>query len=222
MNRPTERIRVLIADDNRTVRRGLRLQLEGAPGIHVVGEVSNGIDAVHVARAERVQVVLMDIQMPQMSGLAATRLLARPDDDSTPVAVIVMTSFAVDGYVSEALDSGAVGYLLKSHDSDQLVGAIYAASRGEALVSSRVTAPLIREFVRRGSVTEDVEAGTVLTAAERRVISALSRGVTSNEAIAESLQVSVHTVRSQLHSALRKLGLADRTQLALWGARNRV
>ncbi|QLD11232.1 response regulator transcription factor [Microbacterium oleivorans] len=222
MNRPTERIRVLIADDNRTVRRGLRLQLEGAPGIHVVGEVSNGIDAVHVARAERVQVVLMDIQMPQMSGLAATRLLARPDDDSTPVAVIVMTSFAVDGYVSEALDSGAVGYLLKSHDSDQLVGAIYAASRGEALVSSRVTAPLIREFVRRGSATEDVEAGTVLTAAERRVISALSRGVTSNEAIAESLQVSVHTVRSQLHSALRKLGLADRTQLALWGARNRV
>ena len=222
MNRPTERIRVLIADDNRTVRRGLRLQLEGAPGIHVVGEVSNGIDAVHVARAERVQVVLMDIQMPQMSGLAATRLLARPDDDSTPVAVIVMTSFAVDGYVSEALDSGAVGYLLKSHDSDQLVGAIYAASRGEALVSSRVTAPLIREFVRRGSATEDVEAGTVLTAAERRVISALSRGVTSNEAIAESLQVSVHTVRSQLHSALRKLDLADRTQLALWGARNRV
>lgn len=222
MNRPTERIRVLIADDNRTVRRGLRLQLEGAPGIHVVGEVSNGIDAVHVARAERVQVVLMDIQMPQMSGLAATRLLARPDDDSTPVAVIVMTSFAVDGYVSEALDSGAVGYLLKSHDSDQLVGAIYAASRGEALVSSRVTAPLIREFVRRGSAAEDPEAGTVLTAAERRVISALARGVTSNEAIAESLQVSVHTVRSQLHSALRKLGLADRTQLALWGARNRV
>ena len=222
MNRPTERIRVLIADDNRTVRRGLRLQLEGAPGIHVVGEVSNGIDAVHVARAERVQVVLMDIQMPQMSGLAATRLLARPDDGSNSIAVIVMTSFAVDGYVSEALDSGAVGYLLKSHDSDQLVGAIYAASRGEALVSSRVTAPLIREFVRRGSAAEDPEAGTVLTAAERRVISALARGVTSNEAIAESLQVSVHTVRSQLHSALRKLDLADRTQLALWGARNRV
>lgn len=222
MNRGTERIRVLIADDNRAVRRGLRVQLDGAPGIHVVGEVSNGIDAVHVARAERADVVLMDIQMPKMSGLTATRLLARPDDGRTPVAVIVMTSFAIDGYVSEALDSGAVGYLLKSHDSDQLVGAIYAASRGEALVSSRVTAPLLREFVRRGGAPEDPEAGAVLTAAERRVISVLAGGVTSNEGIAEKLQVSVHTVRSQLHSALRKLDLDDRTQLALWGARHRV
>ena len=133
-----------------------------------------------------------------------------------------MTSFAVDGYVSEALDSGAVGYLLKSHDSDQLVGAIYAAARGEALVSSRVTAPLIREFVRRGGAPEDPEAGAQLTSAERRVISVLAGGVTSNEGIAETLQVSVHTVRSQLHSALKKLDLADRTQLALWGARNRV
>lgn len=222
MNRGTERIRVLIADDNRAVRRGLRVQLDGAPGIHVVGEVSNGIDAVHVARAERADVVLMDIQMPKMSGLTATRLLARPDDGRAPVAVIVMTSFAIDGYVSEALDSGAVGYLLKSHDSDQLVGAIYAASRGEALVSSRVTAPLLREFVRRGGAPEDPEAGAMLTAAERRVISVLAGGVTSNEGIAEKLQVSVHTVRSQLHSALRKLDLDDRTQLALWGARHRV
>ncbi|MFS0714218.1 response regulator transcription factor [Microbacterium sp. 2P01SA-2] len=222
MNRGAERIRVLIADDNRAVRRGLRLQLEGAPGIQVVGEVSNGVDAVHVARAERADVVLMDIQMPQLSGLSATRLLARPDDGRAPIAVIVMTSFAIDGYVSEALDSGAVGYLLKSHDSDQLVGAIYAAARGEALVSSRVTAPLIREFVRRGGGSEDPEVSALLTSAERRVISALAGGITSNEGIAETLQVSVHTVRSQLHSALKKLDLADRTQLALWGARNRV
>ncbi|GLJ81030.1 response regulator transcription factor [Microbacterium imperiale] len=222
MNRPSERIRVLIADDNRAVRRGLRLQLEGAPGILVAGEVSNGVDAVHVARAERADVVLMDIQMPQMSGLAATRVLARPDDGHPPIAVIVMTSYAVDGYVSEALDSGAVGYLLKSHDSDQLVGAIYAAARGEALVSSRVTAPLLREFVRRGGVPADPEGSALLTSAERRVISVLAGGVTSNEGIAETLQVSVHTVRSQLHSALKKLDLADRTQLALWGARNRI
>ncbi|SDQ25719.1 response regulator transcription factor [Microbacterium sp. cf332] len=222
MNRPTERIRVLIADDNRVVRRGLRLQLEGAPGIHVVGEVANGVDAVRIARAERADVVLMDIQMPELSGIAATRLLARPDDGSTAVSVIVMTSFAVEDYVRDALDAGAIGYLLKSHDSDQLLGAVYAASRGEAIVSSRVTAPLLREFVRRGGEVEDPEAQARLTAAERRVISALAGGVTSNEGIAESLQVSVHTVRSHLHSALRKLELADRTQLALWGARNRV
>lgn len=222
MTRSTDRIRVLIADDNRTVRRGLRLQLDGAPGILVIGEVANGVDAVRVAQAEHAHVVLMDIQMPQMSGLTATRLLARPDDGTAPTAVIVMTSFAVDRYVSEAMDAGAIGYLLKSHDSDQLIGAIYAASRGEALVSSRVTASLLREFVRRGEATGSVDAVGALTAAERRVVSALAGGVTSNEGIAQTLQVSVHTVRSQLRSALKKLDLADRTQLALWGARHRM
>ncbi|MEH3088721.1 MAG: response regulator transcription factor [Microbacterium arborescens] len=222
MTRPADRIRVLIADDNRTIRRGLRLQLDGAPGIQVIGEVTNGVDAVRIAQTERAHVVLMDIQMPEMSGLAATRLLARPDGGATPVAVIVMTSFAVDGYVSEAMDAGAIGYLLKSHDSDQLIGAIYAASRGEAIVSSRVTAPLLREFVRRGEATGSTDAVAALTSAERRVVSALAGGVTSNEGIAQSLQVSVHTVRSQLRSALKKLDLADRTQLALWGARHRM
>lgn len=216
-----KRIRVLIADDNRVVRRGLRLQLEGAPGIKVVGEVTNGADAVNVARAERADVVLMDIQMPQMSGLEATRQLAQ-SKDHPPVSVIVMTSFAVDGYVSEALDAGAVGYLLKSHDSDQLVSAIYAASRGEARLSAQVTAPLLREFVRRGAATAPSEGAAVLTPAERRVISALVGGVTRNEDLADSLHVSVHTVRSQLQSAMKKLDLYDRTQLALWGARHHV
>lgn len=211
-------IRVLIADDNKNVRRGLRLQLESVPGVRVIGEVANGVDAVTVARNEKADVVLMDMQMPGMSGAEATRKLLRSDPDSN-VAVIVMTSFAIDGYVTEALDAGAVGYLLKSHDSDQLVGAIHAAARGEAVVSSRVAGSLLREFVRRGErsappVTDD------LTAAERRVVSSLAAGVTSNEAIAEHLHVSVHTVRSQLQSALKKTGLSDRTQLALWGARN--
>jgi len=214
-------IRVLIADDNRNVRRGLRLQLEAVPGIRVIGEVVNGADAVTVARNEHADVVLMDMQMPGMNGAEATRELVHGDSEQK-VAVIVMTSFAIDSYVTDALDAGAVGYLLKSHDSDLLVHAIHAAARGEAIVSTRVAPTMLREFVRRGAQSGAPERMDSLTVAERRVVAALASGVTSNEAIAMRLHVSVHTVRSQLQSALKKSGLADRTQLALWGARSEL
>jgi DNA-binding NarL/FixJ family response regulator len=210
---------VLIADDNRSVRKGLRLQLEAAGGLQVIGEVSNGVDAVAVARRERADVVLMDLQMPGMTGVEATRELARSTTEP-PIAVIVMTSYAIDAYVTDALDAGAIGYLLKSHDSDQLVAAIHAAMRGEALLSGRITSPVLREFVRRGAADPDTVAR--LSTAERRVVAVLSSGTTSNEGIAERLRVSVHTVRSQLQSALKKVGMEDRTQLALWGARNHL
>lgn len=213
--------RVLIADDNRVVRRGLRLLLDSVSDIRVIGEVSNGIDAVTVARSEHADVVLMDLQMPGMTGAEATRQLSHPTS-GTSIAVIVMTSFSIDGYVTEALDAGAVGYLLKGHDSDQLVNAIYAASRGEAVVSSRVAAPILREFVRRGGHLSTPDTVGVLSAAEKRVVASLSSGITSNEDIARHLHVSVHTVRSQLQSALRKTALEDRTQLALWGVRNHL
>lgn len=212
-------IRVLIADDNRSVRKGLRLQLEAAGGIQVIGEVSNGVDAVAVARRERADVVLMDLQMPGMTGIEATRELTRPTSEP-PIAVIVMTSFSLDGYVADALDAGARGYLLKSHDSDQLLTAIKAAMRGEALLSGMITAPVLREFMRRGATNPETIAR--LSTAERRVVAVLSSGITSNEQIAEHLQVSVHTVRSQIQSALKKVGMEDRTQLALWGARNHL
>lgn len=212
-------IRVLIADDNRSVRKGLRLQLEAARGIHVLGEVSNGLDAVTIARRERADVVLMDLQMPGMSGVEATRELTRSTTEP-PIAVIVMTSYAIDGYVTDALDAGAIGYLLKSHDSEQLLTAIHAAMRGEALISHRVATPVVREFARRGAV--DPEMVARLSAAERRVVAVLSSGTTSNEQIAERLGVSVHTVRSQMQSASKKLHMDDRTQLALWGARNHL
>ncbi|MBW9110164.1 response regulator transcription factor [Microbacterium ureisolvens] len=216
--RPTP-IRVLIADDNRSVRKGLRLQLESAGGVQVIGEVGNGVDAVTVARRERADVVLMDLQMPELTGVEATRELARSTTEA-PIAVIVMTSFALDSYVTDALDAGASGYLLKSHDTDQLLTAIRAAMRGEALLSGVVTAPVLREFVRRGAANSEEVAR--LSAAERRVVAVLSSGTTSNEQIAERLQVSVHTVRSQMQSALKKAGVEDRTQLALWGARNHL
>lgn len=221
MDTPRQPIRVLIADDNRAVRRGLRLQLEQTAQIHVVGEVATGEDAVALARAERADVVLMDLQMPAMNGLEATRILRRDAHEATP-AIIVMTSFAVDQLVLEALDSGAVGYLLKSHDSDQLLPAILAAARGEALVSSRVTASILKELVRRRPAAADADALQSLSPAERRVVAALAVGVTGSDAIAAHLHVSVHTVRSHLQSAMRKTGTQDRTQLALWGVRNRL
>lgn len=221
MPSPLQRIRVLIADDNRIVRRGLRLLLDNAPDIRVVGEVDNGIDAVAVARNERVDIVLMDLQMPGMTGAEATREILRTAPAST-IAIIVMTSFAIDGYVADALDAGVVGYLLKGLDTDHLLDAIHAAARAEAIVSPRVTAPVLREFVRRGIRHDSPELVARLTAAEHRVVATLSSGITSNEDIAEHLGVSVHTVRSQLHSALKKTGLDDRTQLALWGVRNQL
>jgi DNA-binding NarL/FixJ family response regulator len=213
-------IRVLIADDNRSVRKGLRLQLEAAGGIRVVGEVANGLDAVRVAQAEALDVVLMDMQMPGLNGADATRQLLAEEGDQP--AVIVMTSFAVDAYITDAIDAGAVGYLLKSYDSDKVVSAVEAAARGEAIVSTRAIAPVLREFVRRRGPDPDIERLASLSPAERRVVSMLASGVTANEAIASSLHLSVHTVRTQLQSALRKVGVADRTQLALWGVRNRL
>ncbi|MGP3534972.1 response regulator [Microbacterium sp. RD1] len=222
MTVPTPPIRVLIADDNRQVRRGLRLMLEHADGIHVIGEASNGADAVAAARAERAQVVLMDLQMPGMTGLDATRALARlaAEESASAPAVIVMTSYSVDQYVLDALDAGAAGYLLKSSDSDLVVPAIRAAARGDALVSSRVTAPVLAELKRRRSSAPDDGETARLAPAELRIVSALVAGITRNEEIAAHLHLSVHTVRSQVKSALRKLQLGDRTQLALWGVRN--
>ena len=133
-----------------------------------------------------------------------------------------MTSFAVDDYVRAALDAGAIGYLLKTHDSHRLVDAIRAASRGEAIVSSRMLAPVLREFARRGRIVDPHASSPALTPAELRVASLLARGFTRNEEIAARLHVSAHTVRSQLQSAMRKTGHSDRTQLALWAVRQRL
>jgi len=221
VNPSPDRIRVLIADDNRAVRLGMRLQLDSVADIVVVGEAANGADAVTAARAERPDVVLMDLRMPGLDGIEATRQLAGPDGAVT-AAVVVMTSFAVDGYVRDALDAGAVGYLLKTHDSHFLVDAIRAAFRGEAVVSPRMMTPVLKEFVRRGQPAEPDELTSALTPAERRVVALLASGITRNEELADRLQISAHTVRSHLQTAMRKTGHSDRTQLALWAARRRI
>lgn len=216
----TKSIRVLIADDNKSYRRGVRIRLEHLAGIVVVGEASNGPDAVMAARSERADVVLMDLQMPGGSGLEATRIIA--NDPASRTAVVVVTSHDADRFVFDALDSGAVGYLLKNHDTPQLITAIRAAAAGDGLVSPRLTPTVIRELGRRRDVDPNQPGPplSVLAAAQVELVRRLSRGETTNESLAESLGVSVNTVRSQLQASLRRTGLADRTQLALWGMRH--
>lgn len=220
MTKGQGRIRVLIADDNRPFRRGIRLRLDQAEDITVVGEVSNGRDAVAAARAERADVVLMDLEMPGMNGIDATGILTSAHGPR--IGVVVLTSHSADAHVLRALEAGASGYLLKTHDSHQLLVAIRAAHRGDALMSPRVTAPVLRELARRHGSTADTAVISTLSPAERGVIVLLSSGVTTNDDIAAELCVSVNTVRSQIQSAMKKVGATDRTQLALWGVRNSI
>ncbi|SIR93682.1 response regulator transcription factor [Microbacterium sp. RURRCA19A] len=212
-------IRVLIADDNRPFRRGVRLRLEHADGIVVVGEAGTGRDAVKAAIAEHADVVLMDLEMPEMNGIDATRAVVEESYGVT--RVIALTSHGEDHLVMSALDSGASGYLLKTHDSSQLVDAIRAAHRGDALMSSRVTRSVLTDIARRRVTAEDRARAASLSPSEARVVSLLSDGITSNEQLAAELVVSVNTVRSHVQSSMRKVGAADRTQLALWGVRVR-
>ncbi|WP_295786774.1 response regulator transcription factor [uncultured Microbacterium sp.] len=208
---------VLIVDDNRTVRRGIRLRLENASGIRVVGEAANGPDAIVRARAENADVVLMDLHMPGMSGIEATRMITA---ENQGCRVILLTSEVSDAFVLDALEAGASGYLLKGHDSDQLLPVIRGAAAGTATISPRVAPRLIRELREARPLPAAPHEVSLLTAAETRVVALLSSGVTATEDIARHLSVSINTVRSQTASALRKLDLSDRTQLALWGARN--
>lgn len=220
MSSRQERIRVLIADDNRPFRRGVRLRLEQAKDMLVVGEVSNGRDAVAAVHAERADVVLMDLEMPGMNGVDATRALTSAH--GTHVGVVVLTSHSADIHVLRALEAGASGYLLKTHDTHQLLVAIRAAHHGDALMSPRVTAPVLRELSRRHGSAADTAVISTLSPAERSVVALLSSGITTNDDIAAALSVSVNTVRSHVQSAMKKVTVTDRTQLALWGVRNSI
>lgn len=210
-------IRVLIADDNRPFRRGVRLRLEHADGIAVVGEAATGRDAVAGALSAHADIVLMDLEMPEMNGIDATRALVEESAGAT--RVIVLTSHGEDRLVMRALRNGAAGYLLKTHDSAQLVDAIRAAHRGDALVSTHVTAPVLREIADRRLSDADRAKVASLSPTESRVVRLLSEGITTNEQLAAQLVVSVNTVRTHVQSSLRKVDVSDRTQLALWGVR---
>jgi DNA-binding NarL/FixJ family response regulator len=210
-------IRVLVADDQELVRTGFRLILAGEPGISVVGDAADGRAAVELTRSLRPDVVLMDIRMPVLDGLAATQaLVADPDCASR---VLVLTTFDDDGYVFAALEAGASGYLLKDAPADQLVSAIRVVASGESILAPVVTTRLVREVAARRRDPESVAAVQRLSARETEVLGHVADGE-SNAEIAAALVLSEATVKTHVARILAKLGARDRVQAVVTAYRS--
>ena len=207
-------IRVLLADDQVLVRAGFKVLLESAADIEVVGEAANGEEAVAQAREKRPDVVLMDIRMPKLDGLDATRRIVG-DRDLAGVRVLILTTFEVDEYVFEALRSGASGFVVKDIEPAELLQAVRVVARGDALLSPGVTRRLISEFAgrpgQRRLATPDLD---VLTEREREVMALVAAGH-SNDEIASELFVSPATAKTHVSRAMSKLGARDRAQLVV-------
>ena len=202
-------IRVLIADDQELVRTGFRAILNSEPDIEVVGEAGDGRQAVENTQQLKPDIVLMDIRMPILDGLEATRRIVTAPD-SKP-RVLILTTFDLDEYVYEALRSGASGFLLKDNPAGQLITAIRVVAEGEALLAPQITRRLISEFVDRRPLTARPEQLQGLTDRESEVLKLVARGL-SNAEIAEELYVAETTVRTHVGRILTKLGLRDRVQ----------
>jgi DNA-binding NarL/FixJ family response regulator len=202
-------IRILLADDERLVRAGFRMILKAEHDLEVVGEAADGLEAVEGATKLHPDVVLMDIRMPTLDGLEATRrILAGPDPRPR---VIVLTTFDLDEYVYEALRVGASGFLLKDAPEDQLVAAIRVAADGGSIFAPSVTRRLIEEFARRSSRREAPPGLAELTPRELEVLRLIAGGL-SNHEIAAKLVVSEHTAKTHVAHILQKLDLRDRVQ----------
>jgi DNA-binding NarL/FixJ family response regulator/class 3 adenylate cyclase len=208
---PGSGVRVLIVDDQVLVRTGFRMILEAEPDLEVVGEASDGLEAVAQARVLKPDVVLMDVRMPEVDGIEATRRLL--GEDGAESKVVMLTTFDMDEYVYEALRAGASGFLLKDVPPEQLVAGIRAVASGDALLAPSVTRRVIEEFVRRppDSVRTPPENLSELTARELEVLKLIARGL-SNAEIAKELYVSETTVKTHVAHVLMKLNLRDRVQ----------
>ena len=204
-------IRVLVADDQAIVRRGLRLLLESDPDITVVGEAADGPEAISLARRLRPDVCLVDIQMPRLTGLDVTRAL------SGSLKVVIITTFDLDEYVHGALRAGAVGFILKDSGPAMLADAVRAAHAGDAMVSPSITMRLIRHFGARSPGP----SGAPLTDREVDLVRCVARGRTNQE-IADELFLSLSTVKSHVANIQTKLGLRNRTEVAAWAWENRL
>ncbi|MEV0569116.1 response regulator transcription factor [Dactylosporangium sp. NPDC050588] len=215
-------IRVLLVDDQTLVRAGFRALLEGVPDIEIVGEAGNGGTAVALARQLRPDVVLMDIRMPDVDGVTATRLITG-DAQLSGVRVLVLTTFAEEDDVFAALRSGASGFLVKDTDPDELVQAVRVVARGDALLSPSVTRAVIRRSVQSGRPAarrrpEPPELA-LLTAREREVVQLVAAGL-SNDDIAVRLVVSPLTAKTHVARAMAKVGARDRAQLVVFAYQN--
>ena len=202
-------ISVVVADDQELVRTGFRVILNSEPDIDVVGEAADGREAIETAKQLGPDVVLMDIRMPVLDGLAATRRIVT-GPDSRP-RVIILTTFDLDEYVYEALRSGASGFMLKDNPADQLITAIRVVSEGDALLAPQITRRLISEFVRSRPSSARPEQLQILTDRETEVLKLVAHGL-SNSEIAGELHVAETTVRTHVGHLLTKLGLRDRVQ----------
>jgi DNA-binding NarL/FixJ family response regulator len=200
-------VRVLVADDQSMVRAGFRMLLSGEPDIEVVAEASNGLEAVDKASRFHPTVVLMDIRMPELDGLEATRRIVAADDMAR---VLILTTFDLDEYVYEALRAGASGFVLKDDPPEQLLAAIRTVAAGDALLSPSITKRVIKQFTRapRPEPPKEVEE---LTERELDVFRLISRGL-SNAEIGEELFISEATVKTHVTHILQKLDLRDRVQ----------
>ena len=209
-------IRVLIVDDQALVRAGFRMILESESAIEIVGEASDGLEALEAAREHSPDVVLMDIRMPNLDGLEATRRLV--GDGGAGPRVLMLTTFDLDEYVYEALRAGASGFLLKDTPPEQLVAAIEVIASGDALLSPTITKRVIEEFIRRPPSTMTASlppALDELTARELEVLGFMARGL-SNAEIAKDLFVSETTVKTHVARILMKLDLRDRVQAVVF------
>lgn len=207
-------IRVLIADDQALVRAGFKVLLDSAPDIEVVGEAGDGQVAVALARQTRADLVLMDIRMPGVDGLEATRRI-EADEDLAGVKVLILTTFEADDYVFEALRAGASGFMVKDTEPADLLQAVRVVARGDSLLSPGVTRRLIAEVVSRSERIQGSPAAlAVLTDREREVMALVAGGL-SNEEIAAELYLSPLTAKTHVSRAMSKLGARDRVQLVV-------
>lgn len=214
-------IRILLVDDQALFREGLRTLLTIRPDLEVVGEAENGLEAVEVAAQLRPDVILMDLRMPVLNGVAATRRLQEEQPQSR---VIVLTTFDDDEYIFDGLRAGAVGYLLKDVSSDKLVEAIRAAARGESFLEPSIAAKVVAEFTRLSGgkraeaqpppPPEEANLVDPLSERELEILSVLAQGM-SNREIARQLYITEGTVKNHVTNILGKLGVRDRTQAAL-------
>ncbi|NKE62441.1 response regulator transcription factor [Lentzea sp. PSKA42] len=207
-------VRVIVADDQEIVRTGLSMILDAQPGIEVVGEASDGRQAVELARRLRPDVCLFDIRMPGIDGIEATRLLAGPGV-ADPLAVVVITTFDLDEYVYAALRAGARGFLLKDAGTVLLAQAVHAAASGDALIAPSVTARLIEAFADTGPTGRTVQPIEPLTEREEQVLAAVAGGSTNSE-VAKELHIALSTVKSHIASLMAKIGARNRVEIAIW------
>jgi DNA-binding NarL/FixJ family response regulator len=207
-------IRVLIADDQELVRTGLSMILDAQPDIEVVGEASDGIEAVALARSLRPDVCLFDIRMPGQDGIEATRAIAGPGVEN-PMAVVIITTFDLDEYVYAALRAGARGFLLKDAGSALLGQAVRAAASGDALIAPNVTVRLLEMFAGTAPAAPLVQPVEPLTEREEQVLAKVAIGL-SNSEIAGELYITLSTVKTHLASLMAKLGARNRVEIAIW------